>query len=44
MGRREIIGRQVSYSRVAAFSGGHRSETTSDHYVIEDAVMASEIE
>ena len=44
IGRREIIRRQVSHSRAVAFSGGHSTETTSDQYVTEDAVMASEIE
>ena len=44
IGQREIIRRQVSHSRAVAFSGGHSTETTSDQYVTEDAVMASEIE
>jgi len=45
IGKREIIRRQVSESRPPGFGGASkRTETTSDHHVTEDAVMASEIE
>jgi Type IV secretion-system coupling protein DNA-binding domain len=45
IGKREIIRRQVSQNRPAGFGGAaKRTETTSDHHVTEDAVMASEIE
>jgi hypothetical protein len=45
IGKREIIRRQVSQNRPAGFSGAaKRSETTSNHHVTEDAVMASVIE
>jgi type IV secretory pathway TraG/TraD family ATPase VirD4 len=45
IGKREIIRRQVSESRPPGFGGAaKRTETTSDHHVTEDAVMASEIE
>jgi type IV secretory pathway TraG/TraD family ATPase VirD4 len=45
IGRREIIRHQVSESRPAGWvSKAQRTESTSDHYVTEDAVMASEIE
>jgi type IV secretory pathway TraG/TraD family ATPase VirD4 len=45
IGKREIIRRQVSHNRPTRFGGVvHQTQSTSDHHVIEDAVMASEIE
>lgn len=44
IGRREIIRRQVSHSRGTLFSKAQATATSTDHYVTEDAVMASEIE
>ncbi len=45
IGRREIIRHQVSESRPAGWgSKAQRTESATDHHVIEDAVMASEIE
>jgi hypothetical protein len=43
IGQREIIRRHVSYSSGGLFSR-HSTNTTSDEYITEDAVMASEIE
>jgi type IV secretory pathway TraG/TraD family ATPase VirD4 len=45
IGKREIIRRQVSHNRPTRFGGAvHQTQSTSDHHVTEDAVMASEIE
>jgi type IV secretory pathway TraG/TraD family ATPase VirD4 len=45
IGKREIIRPQVSHSRPLRLGGSlHRTESTSDQHVTEDAVMASEIE
>jgi type IV secretory pathway TraG/TraD family ATPase VirD4 len=45
IGKREIIRRQVSHTRPTGLSGiAHLTQTTSDHHVTEEAVMASEIE
>jgi type IV secretory pathway TraG/TraD family ATPase VirD4 len=43
IGQREIIRRHVSYSSGGLFSR-HSTNTTSDEYITEDAVMSSEIE
>jgi len=45
IGRREIIRRQVSHTRPTSLGGiAHLTQTTSDHHITEEAVMASEIE
>src|SRR4029077_11125294 len=45
IGKREIIRRQVSHTRPTSLGGiAHLTQTTSDHHITEEAVMASEIE